>query len=191
MNQSLIWGTILILLGISLLLKSLFRITIPLVRPFLGCVMIYLGLTIMMDPFHQTADKRTVIFAKSNLVAQDQVRTYNTTFGASKVDLTTLQQSSEPQHVTINTVLGATEIILDPALATKITVNAICARAELPDETLVSFGRNIYRSQDTREPQLIVHINAVLANVSVLFKPQSAAASTLSEEESTEKVAKA
>jgi predicted membrane protein len=191
MNQSLIWGTILILLGISLLLKSLFRITIPLVRPFLGCVMIYLGLTIMMDPFHQTADKRTVIFAKSNLVAQDQVRIYNTTFGASKVDLTTLQHSNEPQHVTINTVLGATEIILDPAVATKITVNAICARAELPDETLVSFGRNIYRSQDAQEPQLIVHINAVLANVNVTFKPQSAAISAASVEETTEKVAKA
>lgn len=191
MNQSLIWGTILILLGISLVLKSLFRITIPLVRPFLGCVMIYLGLTIMMDPFHQTADKRTVIFAKSNLVAQDHVHTYNTTFGSSTVDLTTFKQSTEPQHVTINTVLGATEIILNPALVTKITVNAISARAELPDETLVSFGRNIYRSSDAQEPELIVDINAVLANVSVVFKTQAEAVSALLVEESTQKVAKA
>jgi predicted membrane protein len=191
MNQSLIWGTILILLGISLLLKSLFRITIPLVRPFLGCVMIYLGLTIMMDPFHQTPDKRTVIFAKSNLIAQETVHIYNTTFGASKVDLTTLQQHTEPQQITINTVLGATEIMLDPTITTKITVNAICARAELPDETLVSFGRNIYRSSDANEPQLIIHINAVLANVSVTFKPATAGHHGAVPEETTQKVAKA
>lgn len=191
MNQSLIWGTILVLLGISLLLKSLFRITLPLVRPFLGCVMIYLGLTIMMDPFNQTSDKRTVIFAKSTLAAQDPVRIYNTTFGASRIDVTTLHHTHSPEHITINTVLGATELVLDPTITTKITVNAMCARAELPDETLVSFGRNIYRSSDAQEPQLIIHINAVLANVTVSFKSGSAPAYAPVAEESEEKVAKA
>lgn len=140
MNQSLIWGTILVLLGLSLILKSLFHITIPLLRPFVGCVFIYLGLSIMMDPFNEAPDKKTVIFGKSKVIGHEGVSTYNITFASGLIDLSAMQVS-EPKHITINTVFGSGEIVFNPDIPTKITVNAMCSRASLPDETMVSFGR--------------------------------------------------
>ena len=166
MNQSLIWGTILVVLGLSLILKSLFHITIPLLRPFTGCVMIYLGLSIMMDPFNESVDKKTVIFGKSILQAHEVVNTYNITFATGVVDLSAMQ-ITQPKNITVNTVFGSGELILNPAIPTKVTVNALCARAALPDETLVSFGRNTYKTADGREPLLTIHLNVVFGNVDV------------------------
>ena len=57
--------------------------------------------------------------------------------------------------------------MLNPNIPTKVTVNALCARAALPDETLVSFGRNTYKTVDGYEPMLIIHLNVLFGNVDV------------------------
>ena len=166
MNQSLIWGTILVLMGLSLILKSLFHITIPLLRPFFGCVLIYLGLSVMMDPFNESPDKKTVIFGKSTVQVAEAIKTYNITFASGVIDISALPVA-EPKVVTVNTVFGSGELILNPAVPTKIIVNALCARAALPDETLVSFGRNTYKTVDDKEPLLTIHLNVVFGNIDV------------------------
>lgn len=170
MNQSLMWGTILVVLGLSLILKSLFHITIPLLRPFIGCVLIYFGLSIMMDPFNESVDKKTVIFGKSIVHAHEIVTTYNITFASGVIDFSAMP-IVEPKHITVNTVFGSGELILNPAIPTKVTVNALCARAALPDETLVSFGRNTYKTVDGRDPLLTIHLNVVFGSVDVTELP--------------------
>lgn len=170
MNQSLIWGTILVVLGLSLILKSLFHITIPLLRPFVGCVLIYLGLSIMMDPFNESVDKKTVLFGKSLLQAHEAINTYNITFATGVVDLSAMHVGG-PRSITVNIVFGSGELILNQATPTKVTVNALCSRATLPDETLVSFGRNTYKTVDDREPMLTIHLNVVFGNVDVKELP--------------------
>jgi hypothetical protein len=166
MNQSLIWGTILVVLGLSLILKSLFHITVPLVRPLIGALLVYLGLSIMMDPFTESVDKKTIIFGKSTLYAHEAVHTYNITFASGVIDLSALEVN-QPRHVTVNIVFGSGELLLNAAVPTKVTVNALCSRAALPDETLVSFGRNAYTTINDQDPRLIIHVNAVFANIDV------------------------
>ncbi len=167
MNPSLIWGTILVLLGLSLILKSIFHITIPLVRPFFGCILIYLGLSIMMDPFTDSPDKKSIIFGRSKITGQSNVTTYNVTFGSGEIDLSHIDITSQTA-ITINTVLGSSVITLNPHIPTKVRVNALVARAGLPDETLVSFGRNVYTTSDD-EPRLILQANVVLGNLEVVL----------------------
>ena len=164
MNQQIIWGTILVLLGLSLILKSLFHITIPLLRPFVGCVLVYFGLSIMMDPFNESSDKKTVMFGKSIVQAHEEVTTYNITFASGVIDLSALPMN-HAKEITVNIVFGAAELLLNETVPTKVTVNALCARAELPDETLVSFGRNTYKTITDQEPLLIIHLNVVFGNV--------------------------
>lgn len=176
MSQSLIWGTILILLGLSLILKSLFHITIPLLRPFIGCVLVYFGLSIMMDPFNESVDKKTIIFGKSIVQAHEAIKTYNIVFASGNIDVSALTVS-EPVHITINTVFGSGELIISSKIPTKITVNALCSRAALPDETLVSFGRNTYKTIDDSEPLLIIHLNVVFGNVDVIARADESASS--------------
>lgn len=165
MNPSLIWGTILILFGLSFILKSVFQITVPLVRPFFGGVLIYLGLSIMMDPFNESPDKKSVIFGRTNIVGNSMIKTYNVTFGSGIIDLSQLTLS-EPTQITVNTVMGSSAVIL-PDVPTKVRVNAIFARAGLPDETLVSFGRNVYKTDDETEPKLLLQVNVILGNVEI------------------------
>jgi hypothetical protein len=167
MNQSIIWGTILTVLGMALILKSLFHITIPLLRPFVGAVLVYLGLSIMMDPFHDAVDKKTVLFGKTVVQAHDAVHTYNITFATAVIDCVNLT-ITQPRDITVNIAFGTGELLLNPAVPTKVVVNAIASRAALPDETLVSFGRNSYRTANEQEPMLTVHLNVVFGNVDVM-----------------------
>ncbi len=168
MNPSLIWGTALVIFGLSLILKSLFNIAIPLVRPFIGCVLVYLGLHIMMDPFNDSPEKKTVIFGKSVTQARDDAHVYNVVFGGQDLDVTNLGVKQH-QDIAVNTVFGTQKIIIDPHVPTKIRVNAIFARASLPDETLLSFGRNVYTTTDKEDVAITIHINAVFANVDVVL----------------------
>lgn len=170
MNPSLIWGTILILFGLSFILKSVFQITVPLVRPFFGGVLIYLGLSIMMDPFNESPDKKSVIFGRTNIVGSPTIKTYNVTFGSGLIDLSQLI-FVEPRQITVNTVMGSSAVIL-PDTPTKVRVNAIFARAGLPDETLVSFGRNVYKTDDEHEPKLVLQVNVILGNVDIKLVPK-------------------
>ncbi len=172
MNPSIIWGTVLILVGLSLILKSIFHISIPLVRPLFGCMLIYLGLSIMMDPFNKAPDKVSTIFGRSKTVAHERIKTYNAVFASNSIDLSQLDPQ-EPMHITINTVFGATHVALNPAIPTKMTVQAICSRAELPDETLVSFGRNTYRTDTSQEPRLFIHVNSVFANFEAITEEKA------------------
>lgn len=171
MNPSLIWGTILILFGLSFILKSVFQITVPLVRPFFGGVLIYLGLSIMMDPFNESPDKKSVIFGRTNIVGNPMIKTYNVTFGSGVIDLSQLT-FAEPTQITINTVMGSSIVIL-PDVSAKVRVNAIFARAGLPDETLVSFGRNVYKTDDEAEQKLFVQVNVILGNVDIKLVPKT------------------
>lgn len=178
MNPSLIWGTILILLGLSLILKSVFYITVPLVRPFFGAVLIYLGLSIMMDPFSESPDKKTIVCGASKIVGQRAVSTYNVTFGSADIDLSGLD-IAEQTHITVNTVLGSSKVLLPAHIPTKVRVHALVARAALPDETMVSFGRNVYKTDDA-EPLLMLQANVVLGSLEVvhMHKPVSYIASS-------------
>lgn len=171
MNPSLIWGTILILFGLSFILKSVFQITVPLVRPFFGGVLIYLGLSIMMDPFNESPDKKSVIFGRTNIVGSPMIKTYNVTFGSGVIDLSQLT-FSEPTQITVSTVMGSSAVLL-PDVPTKVRVNAIFARAGLPDETLVSFGRNVYKTDDEAEPKLLLQVNVILGNVDIKLGSKS------------------
>jgi predicted membrane protein len=171
MNPSLIWGTILILFGLSFILKSVFQITVPLVRPFFGGVLIYLGLSIMMDPFNESPDKKSVIFGRTTIIGSPIIKTYNVTFGSGVIDLSQLTLE-EPTQITINTVMGSSIVIL-PDVSAKVRVNAIFARAGLPDETLVSFGRNVYKTDDEAEQKLFVQVNVILGNVDIKLVPKA------------------
>ncbi len=121
----------------------------------------------MMDPFTDAPDKKSIIFGRSKVTGQSHVTTYNVTFGSGEIDLSHID-ISKPTHITINTVLGSSKVILNPAIPTKVRVNALVARAGLPDETLVSFGRNVYTTSDS-EPQLILQANVVLGNLEVVL----------------------
>lgn len=170
MNQSIIWGTVLTILGIALILKSLFHITIPLLRPFVGVVLVYLGLSIMMDPFHDAVDKKTVLFGKTIIQAQDVVHAYNIVFGTAAIDFTNLA-ITQPRDVIVHIAFGSGQLQLSSDVPTKVIVNAIASRAALPDETLVSFGRNVYRTPNENEFLLTVYLNVVFGNVDVTVVP--------------------
>lgn len=49
MDGSFFWGNLLILIGIALLLKAIFKLDIPIFKIALGCFLIYSGLVLLFE----------------------------------------------------------------------------------------------------------------------------------------------
>lgn len=173
MNTGFIWGAILVTLGSALLLKSLYNIALPLIRPFVGCVLIYLGLHIMMDPFTASVDKKTVIFGQFETALPDDITTYNVICGSGKLDVSAAA-TDDSREITINVIFGTQKIIIDTQVPTKVRINALFSRAVMPDETLFSFGRNVYKNREMRDAKLTIHVNVVFGSIDVVLKQLSA-----------------
>jgi len=57
--NELFFGILIILFGVSLILKSIFNINIPLLKIFFGIVLIYWGITLLMPESKLQLFKRT------------------------------------------------------------------------------------------------------------------------------------
>lgn len=171
MSAHIIWGSIFVFLGLSLILKSIFNIALPLVRPIIGGIFIYLGLHIMMDPFGESVTKETLIFGHSQQIARQEVRSYNAIGSCQQLDFSSISDLPADE-VTINVLCGNETIIIDPHTPVYIQVNALASRVVLPNETMVSFGRNLYKTVGQKEALLRLHVNAVCANVEIKHDSQ-------------------
>jgi len=81
------WGTMLILLGISIILKVMFNISIPFFRLFFAFFFVYLGLQILIGKPPQAGDRRTVVFGERTVRADERDAEYHAVFGRGLFDL--------------------------------------------------------------------------------------------------------
>lgn len=56
LSSGLFWGLILVLLGLSVILKSVFHINIPLIKILLAILLIYWGITLLIGKTSHSSD---------------------------------------------------------------------------------------------------------------------------------------
>lgn len=164
----LFWGTLLILFGISILIKVLLGIDIPIVRIFVALILIYGGVTLVLGTLPQYS-KESIIFQKASLKPKKLESMYTIALSSATLDFSSLR-FKEPQEVKVTTILGSTKIKLNKSLPTEIYVNTSFANAQLPNDDKVSFsGSYPYKipADSTQEPLLKLQANVVLGNLEI------------------------
>lgn len=159
LNSKIFWGAILILAGLSTL-TNVFRI-------LLALLLMYWGLTLIIgaNPLNNSS---TLFFSFSKMHTIHHGKNFNVLFSKGIIDLTHMEMPSKKKRITINTVCGATEVKLNPAIPTKIKLAAAFARAELPEDKTFAFGTynsNGHYSDD--EPHLELCVNVVFGSVAI------------------------
>jgi predicted membrane protein len=153
---SLISGLFLILFGISIFLKELFGISIPLFKLILAIFLIYLGVSLILDM--RIKDQRTIFFGHHTTRPHDtRTSSYQTMLGENTIDLTGLIYDRKPEILYISTIFGKTIIYLDPDIPTKIIAHSSFGEIQLPDGSTGTFGTTIYNSHPTN-PELILKV---------------------------------
>ena len=134
----LFWGGLLMLLGISMIIKTIFHIDIPIMRTALAILLIYAGFSIITGIGSNKKNRQTIAFEQETIIPEKVDNYYSIMFGKGVIDLTHVKNLDETQKVKINTLFGESIIKINPKIPTIIHVQATFGNAKFPDGTSIS-----------------------------------------------------
>lgn len=165
---SLILGLFLILFGISIFIKELFGISIPLVKLGLAIFLIYLGISLISDL--RVKDQRTIYFSHHTTRPHaTSPSAYQTIFGDSTIDLTDLAFDDKPVTIHISTLFGNTTVYVERNIPTKIIAHSSFGEVRFPDNSTGTFGTITYDSHSSK-PDLILKIRTTFGKTVIKEK---------------------
>ena len=146
----MIAGTIVTLIGLSILTKALFKIDIPLMRIALGLFFVYLGAKFIMGErswkWTEISEGKgaSAIFSSLNLK---------------------FNEGEKPQK-SYSSICGSTRIIIVPGTPVEVQSFSVFDHAQLPDDSHIAVGTQVYRSESTKNSKhrLIIKTNTVFGS---------------------------
>ncbi len=169
MGTGIFWGIILIIIGLSLIIKIVFNIDFPIFKLLIAFFFIYLGIRILIGPSFKplkSGDPYNVIFGERVITKVENMREYNVVFGKAIFDLRNYVPDSNVVDIKINTVFGTSEVLLNDSISSKIEANAVFAHADLPNGNSASFGYTSFFKDSTNQSNelIIIHADVVFGS---------------------------
>ena len=160
------WGVLLIVLGVSFIIKVVFNVNIPVFRIFFAFFFIFLGIRFLIGGgFDFERSSNTVIFNDSQITVTKPSNEYNVIFGRGTFDLSEITLTKKVTKVAVNTIFGGGIIKLNPEIPTKIEVDSVFAEARMPDQNSnFPFGSHTFTTENFDENQ-----DYLLIKASVIF----------------------
>lgn len=179
--KSMIWGIIIIVIGVSVLLGAVFGINIPIIKVLFGLFLLYLGIKVLMGAFsfQFTAEKRSsdfeAIFSSSQFQYPNSKdsKEYVTVFGQSTLDLvSTSLEELNAQAMKSVTVFGESVIYVKKGQPLRVTSNTVFGKSELPGKNISAFGKFEYQTPglSAADPALQLDVTSIFGNTRILEK---------------------
>jgi predicted membrane protein len=175
MSMGIFWGIVLVLIGISIIIKIVFNIDFPVFKFLVAFFFIYIGVRIMVGNFNFFSTKvgsNDVVFSDATM--NDSVvdgKEYNVVFGKGRFDFRNVElKDNKSIKLEVNTVFGESKIMVNPAIPFRINVSAAFAGAKLPNGNTTAFGETYYQSPDfdSTKPYLLIETNVVFGALHII-----------------------
>lgn len=165
--SGMFWGGVLVLLGISIIIKVAFHIDIPVFKIVVGLVLIYLGARLLWTSFGGCRWASYSVRCEKTASQDGNYRSYKNVFGEEDVDLTDVTVKNSDVVVDIETVFGSTEVRIDPSVPTEFSVDAVFGNASIPGLPGVNFGSRVLGNKALKEgkPRLKIRAKVVFGNI--------------------------
>ncbi len=163
MMNNLFWGILILLFGLSMVVKALFGFTFPIMKPLIGLLFIYIGFVMIFNlgqGRNVSYGRSFVQFGNAHFKDTYPARKYSIVFGKGTIDLSGMEVPTKPIHTTINTVFGKSSITLNKNIPTQIKLNSVFSDTELPYNHIQQTSSNMYQIGDPN-PLLFLDINVV------------------------------
>jgi len=162
MGAGLFWGIILIVIGVSIILRIAFDISI--FRIVIAVVLILIGIRMLIDKpvmQHEGSENHVIFGEKNNSDNPVDGTEYNTIFGKTVYDFSNMRPLEQPRtKIKFNTVFGSNNIILPPNLPVKIKADAVFATASMPNGNTVAFGSTNFEANTENSDSAVLVIEA-------------------------------
>lgn len=148
MGPPIFWGLFLIFIGFALIIKYVFDLDIPVGKIVIALFFIFIGIKLLVGKtnfFHTSQKETDIIFNDARLNGKDiSSSEYNVIFGKLVLDLRDIELSDLSKRLEINTIFGATEIMINDSLPIHVKAEAVFSGAKLPNGNTVTFGSSEY-----------------------------------------------
>ena len=171
LSAGIFWGAVLVLMGLSFILKAAFNIDIPIFRVLVGLHFIYFGLQILLGTHGR--DRTCGPIPSGGLVSPDgRNGEYNVVFGKGVIDLTGIEIKDRMMEVKANTVFGASTVKLKARTPARVKVNTAFGSARLPSGDSSAMGTLLYKTPSFQEgkPHLALEVNAVFGSSDLVLE---------------------
>ncbi len=172
MGAAVFWGSLLIILGVTLVIKVIFNIDFPVFKILVAAFFVFLGIWILFGSFGRVnirSGPNDVLFSERYYQAPFDQPEYNVVFGKGVFDFTNVDLSEGSKNVKIGTIFSASQIKISKDMPVEISADAVFAGAELPDGNTAVFGSATYVT-DSYQPDsahLKIKLDVVFGGVQV------------------------
>lgn len=169
LSGGIFWGSILILLGVSIIVKVVFHVNIPIFRVAFALLLIFLGVKLLTGFSFFEKYQGTIIFEKKSVLFDNNTKEYNTIFAKGEYDFSSIKPGLSSEKIQINTIFAESQLILNSQIPTFVRVNSVFALSKIPDGSSVSFGEMIYKTPSFKadSPALYINVNVIFGGLEI------------------------
>jgi predicted membrane protein len=169
--SGIFWGVVLMLLGLSIIVKMIFHIDIPVFRTIFALVLIYLGLRLLFGwNWCHKQNCHSTWFNNSTITATAAGSKYDVIFGQSKIDLRNITAIDGDREVNVDVVFGSADVLMNPNVPYIIKSDVVFGAASMPGQgDFSTFGEREYTSKAyvAGQPHVVVKLDVVFGRADV------------------------
>jgi predicted membrane protein len=169
-SSAAFWGVIIVLIGLSIILREVFHVNIPFVRIIFGILLIYWGVKIISGGFGKhNWDRNNIVFNEAKTTYDSDKRDYNIVFGNGVIDLFRMETPTEKKKIEVTVVFGHGNLILNDSIPMKVKMTAVFGSAEAPGKTANGFGESTFTTTAYNEssPYILVDATTVFGKTEI------------------------
>ncbi len=173
MWNGVFWGIVLIIFGLSVIIKAIFHIEIPIFKIFIAFLLIYLGIKILIgDKIIKSAQSnKDIVFAEGDFTYSDEdYKEYNIIFGSGKIDLSKIENLSSNKKIKINTVFGAGTLYLNKNSPFRLKTSVAFGGINFPDGETIYFGEKNLGQKDKNNYTIDIELSVVFSGFRIFYK---------------------
>ena len=161
-------GLLLIVLGVSLLIKYVFNIDFPVFRVIFAVFLVLIGIKILVGGFGNHS--HTSMFSDNRFNYVENHKDYSCAFGKTTLDLTNAN-ITEDTDIKASCAFGEFIIKINPETNIEIVSSSAFGNLQLPDNSNHSFGNGNYKTPayDKSGPVLRIKADVAFGNMEIRY----------------------
>jgi len=170
-SSAVFWGVIVLLIGVSIILKAAFNVSFPFVRILIGIFFIWLGFKVMFG-IRFTNSSYSIAFSNGTLKHDAKHDDYSVTFGNATFDFTDVVITDKDQRAKVSTIFGNGTVIVSSLTPVEFEMSTAFGQVQSPGNSANGFGKSRWTSPggDLSKPHLVIEGNAVFGKLELVTR---------------------
>lgn len=168
-SSAVFWGIIIVLFGLSIILKEIFHVNFPFLRVIFGIILIFWGLRVISGSSWRNTKENTVMFHSADMNYDESKKEYNIIFGRGNIDLFKSDIPEKRKKIEVNVIFGNGNLILNDSIPARIKMNSVFGNVRSERESVGGFGSSSFTTSAYKdnEPCFEIESNAVFGNLNI------------------------